>query len=123
MGVMSDGSYGVPKGVVFSFPVTCVRFVCVYVFVVVGEVVSFVGGVMLWMGTSAIFFFFFFFFFSLSLCFPVSLPLSSFSFFRSGEWKIVQGLQISDYSRQMMKKSEEELVAEREEALKILGKK
>lgn len=23
MGVMSDGSYGVPKGINFSFPVTC----------------------------------------------------------------------------------------------------
>lgn len=23
MGIMSDGSYGVPKGINFSFPVTC----------------------------------------------------------------------------------------------------
>lgn len=23
MGVMSDGSYGIPKGINFSFPVTC----------------------------------------------------------------------------------------------------
>lgn len=23
MAVMSDGSYGVPKGIIFSFPVTC----------------------------------------------------------------------------------------------------
>jgi len=61
MGVLSDGSYGVPKDIIFSFPVTCVR----------------------------------------------------------GEWKIVHGLQLSDYSRRMMKKSEEELLGEREEALKI----
>lgn len=25
MGVMSDGSYGIPKGINFSFPVTCVN--------------------------------------------------------------------------------------------------
>ena len=40
MGVLSDGSYGVPSGVVFSFPCVCQGFVVVvFVFVIVIVVV------------------------------------------------------------------------------------
>ena len=56
MGVPSDGSYGVPEGIISSFPCVC----------------------------------------------------------RDGEWSIVQGLQIDDYSRAKIDASAAELVAERD---------
>jgi len=58
MGVCSDGSYGVPKGLIYSFPVTCSK----------------------------------------------------------GTWKIVQGLKINDFSKEKMKLTAEELIAEKNEA-------
>ncbi|PTN11239.1 malate dehydrogenase [Nitrosomonas aestuarii] len=54
MGILSDGSYGIPEGVIYSFPVTC----------------------------------------------------------QNGSYKIVQGLNLSDYDRNKMQKSYEELIAE-----------
>jgi len=56
MAVPSDGSYGVPEGIVYSFPVRC----------------------------------------------------------RDGRWEIVQGLEISDFSRTRMKATETELLEERD---------
>ncbi len=54
MGILSDGSYGIPEGVIYSFPVTC----------------------------------------------------------QDGNYQIVQGLDLSDYDRNKMQKSYEELIAE-----------
>lgn len=54
MGILSDGSYGIPEGVMYSFPVTC----------------------------------------------------------QNGRYKIVQGLDLSDYDRAKMQKSFEELISE-----------
>ena len=62
MGVVSDGSYGVPEGLVSSFPVTC----------------------------------------------------------RNGEWSIVQGLDIDDFSRGRIDASVGELAEERD-AVRELG--
>ena len=56
MAVPSDGSYGVPEGIVYSFPVRC----------------------------------------------------------QDGRWEIVQGLEISDFSRERMKATEAELLEERD---------
>ena len=56
MGIVSDGSYGIEKGIMYSFPVTC----------------------------------------------------------KDGNFEIVQGLEISDFSRERMKKTEAELMEERE---------
>ena len=56
MGVPSDGSYGIPEGVVYGFPVTC----------------------------------------------------------KDGKWSIVQGLEISDFSRSKMDATYEELLGERD---------
>ncbi len=56
MGVYSDGSYGIEKGLIYSFPVTC----------------------------------------------------------QNGDWSIVQGLPISDFSRAKMQATEKELVEERD---------
>ncbi|KAG6445713.1 hypothetical protein O3G_MSEX004056 [Manduca sexta] len=61
MGVVSDGSYGAPPDVVFSFPVTV----------------------------------------------------------SNGQWKIVQGLTISDFARQMLDATGKELVEEKQEALDV----
>lgn len=61
MGVPSNGSYGIPGGVIFSFPVTC----------------------------------------------------------QNGQYKIVQGLEISESDREKMQKSYQELIAE-QEAIKHL---
>ena len=55
MAVFSDGSYGVEKGLIYSFPCEC----------------------------------------------------------RNGDWKIVQGAEINDFSRAKMKATEQELVEER----------
>jgi malate dehydrogenase len=63
MAVPSDGSYGIPKGLVYSFPVTC----------------------------------------------------------KNGEWEIVKGLDIDDYSRAKMTATQKELEEERDAVLKILG--
>ncbi|XP_012137701.1 malate dehydrogenase 1 [Megachile rotundata] len=65
MGVLSDGSYGIPKDLVFSFPVTI----------------------------------------------------------ENGEFKIVQGLPISDFARKMLNITSKELEEEREEANKVLHSK
>lgn len=54
MGILSDGSYGIPEGVVYSFPVTC----------------------------------------------------------KNGRYEIVRGLELSDYDKQRMQKSYEELITE-----------
>ncbi len=62
MGVPSDGSYGVPEGIISSFPCTC----------------------------------------------------------SNGEWSIVQGLEIDDFSRAKIDASAAELVGERD-AVKGLG--
>jgi malate dehydrogenase len=59
MAVCSDGSYGVPKDIIYSFPVTC----------------------------------------------------------RNGSWKIVQGLNIDEYSRAKMDATAKELLSERQQAL------
>jgi malate dehydrogenase len=56
MAVASDGSYGIPEGVVFSYPVTC----------------------------------------------------------RNGNYTIVQGLELSDFSRAMLKATDAELREERD---------
>ena len=64
MAVASDGSYGIPEGLIFSFPVECTG---------------------------------------------------------NGEWKIVQGLNISDpYSKSMINTTKKELEEERQSALEIL---
>ena len=63
MAVPSDGSYGIKKGVVFSFPVTCAK----------------------------------------------------------GKWKIVKGLDVSDFSRERMNATERELWEEREGVKDLLG--
>lgn len=61
MGVVSDGSYGTPKDVVYSFPVTV----------------------------------------------------------SNGQWKIVQGLTISDFAREKLDVTGKELVEEKQEALDV----
>uniref|UniRef100_A0A2A4K5R7 Malate dehydrogenase n=4 Tax=Noctuidae TaxID=7100 RepID=A0A2A4K5R7_HELVI len=61
MGVVSDGSYGTPRDVVFSFPVTTAN----------------------------------------------------------GKWKIVQGLTINDFARQMLDATGKELAEEKQEALDV----
>jgi len=63
MAVPSDGSYGIPAGLVYSFPVTC----------------------------------------------------------KAGEWSIVQGLNIDDYSRAKMVATQKELEEERDAVQKLLG--
>jgi malate dehydrogenase len=63
MAVASDGSYGIPEGLMYSFPVTC----------------------------------------------------------RNGEWSIVQGLAIDDYSRGKMAATRKELEEERDAVLNLLG--
>jgi malate dehydrogenase len=62
MGVYSDGSYGIDKGLIYSFPVTC----------------------------------------------------------KDGDWAIVQGLSISDFSRGKMKATEQELQEERDAVKHLL---
>jgi len=62
MGVYSDGSYGIAKGLIYSFPVTC----------------------------------------------------------QGGDWKIVQGLNINDFSRGKMQATEAELVEERDAVAHLL---
>ncbi len=62
MGVYSDGSYGIDKGLIYSFPVTC----------------------------------------------------------KGGDWAIVQGLQISEFSRARMKATEKELQEERDAVQHLL---
>lgn len=61
MGVVSDGSYGAPEGVVFSFPVTC----------------------------------------------------------EDKTWKIVQGLQVDDFTKKMLQVTSNELLEERQEAMEV----
>jgi malate/lactate dehydrogenase len=63
MAVVSDGSYGIPKGLVFSFPVTC----------------------------------------------------------QNGNYKIVQGLKIDEFSRQKLEITTRELIEERNIAFEELG--
>jgi len=63
MGVYSDGSYNVPAGLIYSFPVTC----------------------------------------------------------RNGEWSIVQGLKIDDYSRKKLDLTAEELTEEKDLAYSCLS--
>ncbi|SRR5579885_2541021 len=63
MTVPSDGSYGIPAGLMYSFPVTC----------------------------------------------------------NNGEWSIVQGLPINDFSRARMEATRRELEEERDAVLKLLG--
>ncbi len=62
MGIYSDGSYGVEKGLIYSYPVTC----------------------------------------------------------SSGDWSIVQGRQIGDFSREKMKATESELIEERDAVAHLL---
>eukprot|EP00899_Mesostigma_viride_P016190 jgi/Mesvir1/24572/Mv21903-RA.1 len=62
MGVYSDGSYGVPAGLIYSFPVTC----------------------------------------------------------KDGEWSIVQGLAVDDFSRQKLDATAAELIEEKEMAMLCL---
>jgi len=62
MGIHSDGSYGIAKGLIYSFPVTCAN----------------------------------------------------------GEYTIVQGLAINDFSRNLMQKTEQELTEEREAVAALL---
>jgi len=62
MGVYSDGSYGIAKGLIYSFPVTC----------------------------------------------------------RNGDWQIVQGLEINDFSREKMSATEQELTEERDAVQHLL---
>lgn len=62
MGVYSDGSYGVEKGLIYSFPVTC----------------------------------------------------------KGGDWAIVQGLEINDFSRAKMQATEQELIEERDAVAHLL---
>lgn len=63
MAIVSDGSYGVPEGLVYSFPVTC----------------------------------------------------------SGGEWHIVQGLSIDDFSRARMDATAAELKEERDTAMAFVG--
>ena len=56
MGVPSDGSYGIPEGIIYSYPVTC----------------------------------------------------------KNGEYSIVQGLAINDFSREKMQATQRELLEERD---------
>ncbi|MBI4005426.1 MAG: malate dehydrogenase [Gammaproteobacteria bacterium] len=63
MAVPSDGSYGIPEGLMYSFPVTC----------------------------------------------------------KKGDYKIVQGLEISEYSRAKMEATQKELEEERDTVAKLLG--
>ena len=63
MGVLSDGSYGIAEGVIFSYPVTCA----------------------------------------------------------AGEWRIVGGLSVDDFSRAKLDITEAELVEERDEVAGLLG--
>jgi malate/lactate dehydrogenase len=63
MAVVSDGSYGIPKGLVFSFPVVC----------------------------------------------------------QNGNYKIVQGLKIDEFSRQKIEITTRELIEERNIAFEQLG--
>jgi len=56
MGVSSDGSYGIPEGVIYSYPVTC----------------------------------------------------------KNGDYSIVQGLEINDFSREKMQATQRELLEERD---------
>ena len=63
MGVPSDGSYGIPEGVMYGFPVVC----------------------------------------------------------KDGDYEIVQGLQIDDFSREMMNKTLAELEEERAGVASLLG--
>ncbi len=62
MGVYSDGSYGIEKGLIYSFPVVC----------------------------------------------------------RGGDWEIVQGLDINDFSREKMTATEQELIEERDAVAHLL---
>ena len=62
MGIYSDGSYGIDKGLIYSFPVTC----------------------------------------------------------KNGDWEIVQGLDINDFSRDKMKATEQELREERDAVQHLL---
>ncbi|MHC8441246.1 MAG: malate dehydrogenase [Candidatus Eutrophobiaceae bacterium] len=62
MAVPSDGSYGIPEGLMYSFPVRC----------------------------------------------------------RNGEWEVVQGLELNDFSRQMMSATQKELEEERATVKKIV---
>jgi malate dehydrogenase len=64
MGVYSDGSYGIEKGLIYSFPTVC----------------------------------------------------------KNGEWQIVQGRTISDFSREKMKATETELREERDAVAHLLPK-
>jgi len=63
MAVCSDGSYDIPKGLIYSFPVTC----------------------------------------------------------KNGEWTIVQGLQVNEFSRKKMELTTQELQEERTDAFGFLG--
>lgn len=63
MAVPSDGSYGIPEGLIFSFPVTC----------------------------------------------------------KNGDYEIVQGLEIDDFSRSMLNTTQKELEEEKEAVAKILS--
>ncbi len=63
MAVPSDGSYGIPEGLMFSFPVTC----------------------------------------------------------KNGDYEIVQGLEIDEFSRSMLNTTQKELEEEKEAVAKILG--
>src|SRR5690606_30255120 len=62
MGIVSDGSYGIAKGLIYSFPVTC----------------------------------------------------------ENGQYSIVQGLEINDFSRELMQKTEQELSEERDAVASLL---
>jgi malate dehydrogenase len=62
MGVYSDGSYGIAKGLIYSFPCVC----------------------------------------------------------KDGDWEIVQGLQINDFSRAKMQATETELTEERDAVQHLL---
>ena len=63
MGILSDGSYGIAEGVIFSYPVTCA----------------------------------------------------------AGDWRIVEGLSVDDFSRAKLDITEAELVEERDEVAGLLG--
>ena len=62
MAIPSDGSYGIPEGLIYSFPVTC----------------------------------------------------------KNGEYEIVQGLEVSDFSRERMDATATELKEERDEVSDLL---
>ena len=64
MAVYSDGSYGIEKGLIYSFPTVC----------------------------------------------------------RNGDWQIVQGRQVNDFSRERMKATEKELREERDAVAHLLPK-